>query len=152
MKKKNVLKYNENSIKYLNSSLKYISNDNNLNKNIKNNLINKSFNSNNNLRKMFLNNPLEKDNDIQKKINELKEARNQRKIEKIIKEKGLRINSLEDQYNNIYDYNQRFVHINEPLNNFKNTFKKYEKLSVKQKIFNNQKYILEIIFYNKHKK
>ena len=150
--KKNVLKYNENSIKYLNSSLKYISNDNNLNKNIKNNLINKSFNSNNNLRKMFLNNPLEKDNDIQKKINELKEARNQRKIEKIIKEKGLRINSLEDQYNNIYDYNQRFVHINEPLNNFKNTFKKYEKLSVKQKIFNNQKYIFEIFVENKPKK
>ena len=150
--KKNVLKYNENSIKYLNSSLKYISNDNNLNKNIKNNLINKSFNSNNNLRKMFLNNPLEKDNDIQKKINELKEARNQRKIEKIIKEKGLRINSLEDQYNNIYNYNQRFVHINEPLNNFKNTFKKYEKLSVKQKIFNNQKYIFEIFVENKPKK
>ena len=150
--KKNVLKYNENSIKYLNSSLKYISNDNNLNKNIKNNLINKSFNSNNNLRKMFLNNPLEKDNDIQKKINELKEARNQRKIEKIIKEKGLRINSLEDQYNNIYDYNQRFVHINEPLNNFKNTFKKYEKLSVKQKIFNNQRCVFEIFVENKPKK
>ena len=150
--KKNVLKYSENSIKFLNSSLKYISNDNNLNKNIKSNLINKSFNSNNNLRKMFLNNPLEKDNDIQKKINELKEARNQRKIEKIIKEKGIRINNLEDQYNNIYNYNQRFVHISEPLNNFKNTFKKYEKLSVKQKILNNQKYIFEIFVENKPKK
>ena len=56
---------------------------------------------------MFLNNPLEKDNDIQKKINELKEARNQRKIEKIIKEKGLRINSLEDQYKYLEDHQSR---------------------------------------------
>ena len=116
----------------------------------KNNLINNSFNSNNYLRKMFLNNPLENDNDIQKKIKGLKEARNQRIIEKVIKEKGIRINDIEN--NNIYQYNKRFVHIDEPLNNFKNTFQKFEKSSFKQKLLKKEKYIFEIYIENKPKK
>ena len=131
-------KKNENSKNSLNLSTTHIKSENKDNKNNKNNLVNNSFNSNNYLRKMFLNNPLEKDNDIQKKIDGLKEARNQKIIDKMIKEKGIRINVIDNKSdNNINYYNERFVHTDEPLNNFKNTFKKYEKISAKKKIMNN---------------
>ena len=103
---------------------------------------------------MFLNNPLENDDDIQKKIKGLKEARNKRKIDKIIKEKGIRINDIDN--NNLYDYNydysQRFVYTDEPLNNFKNTFKKQEKSSLKQKLMKKEKYIFEIFVEKQPKK
>ena len=141
------MKNNTNQFLYLNNHIKI---DNINNKNNRNNLINNSFNTNNYLRKMFLNNPLENDNDIQKKIKGLKDARNQRIIEKVIKEKGLRINDIEN--NNIYQYNKRFVHIDEPLNNFKNTFQKFEKSSFKQKLLKKGKYIFEIFIENKPKK
>ena len=102
---------------------------------------------------MFLNNPLEKDDDVQKKIMGLKEARNKREIDKIIKEKGVRINSIENNPNNIYEYNnnnQRFVYADEPLNNFKNIFfKKYEKSSLKQKLLKKEKYVFEIFVEKK---
>ena len=102
---------------------------------------------------MFLNNPLEKDNDIQKKIDGLKEARNQKIIDKMIKEKGIRINVIDNKSdNNINYYNERFVHTDEPLNNFKNTFKKYEKISANKKQMNNDKYVFEIYIENKPKK
>lgn len=147
-------KKNENSKNCLNLSATHIKSENkDNNKNGKNNLINNSFNSNNYLRKMFLNNPLEKDNDIQKKINGLKEARNQRIIDKMIKEKGIRINDIGNKNdNNINYYNERFVLSDEPLNNFKNTFKKYEKISAKKKILPKEKYVFEIYVENKPKK
>ena len=145
------IKNNTNQFIYLNNHIKIDNINNKNNKNNRNNLINNSFNSNNYLRKMFLNNPLENDNDIQKKIKGLKEARNQRIIEKTIKEKGIRINYIESA-NNIYQYNKRFVHIDEPLNNFKNTFQKFEKSSFKQKILKKEKYIFEIYIENKPKK
>ena len=104
-------KINKTSKKYLNSSLKYINKYNIINTNINlgSNYINKSFISNNHLRKMFLNNPLEKDNDIQRKINGIKEARYQRKIKKIIKEKGIKINNIGNKYNNINYYNEKNI-------------------------------------------
>ena len=140
-----------------NSSFRNIKKSNDKNSNIindKNNLTNKSFNSNNNLKKMFKNNPLEKDYDFQKKIKEMKEARNQRQYEKIIKDKGMRINDLEKKFNETknYESNERFVHIDEPLNYFKNTFIKYEKSSTKDKNSKKQKYKFEIYVENKPKK
>ena len=145
----------KNTKKFLVESFNKANNDN---KEIYNrndhNLINSSFNSNN-LRKMFFNNPLENDDDIQKKIKGLKEARNKRKIDQIIKEKGIRINNIENN-NNLYDYNydysQRFVYTDEPLNNFKNTFKKFEKSSLKKKLQKKEKYIFEIFVEKQPKK
>ena len=114
-----------------------------INENLNNNLKNKSFNSNSNLSKMFKKNPLEKDDIVMKKIKELKEARNQRNYQRMVKEKGLRINDIENKYNNnvnLFEYKDRFVHVDEPLNNFKNTFKKYESSSLKDKIIKKEKY------------
>ena len=144
---------NKNSTKLFNTSYKHIMTDNNQRSDLTNNSINKTFNTNNNLRKMFLNNPLEKDNDIQKKVKELKQARDQRNLEKIIKEKGIRINNIMNLNNdNIYEYKERFVHTNEPSNIYKNTFKKYEKPFIKQNLLNTQKFIFEIFIENEPKK
>ena len=145
----------KNTKKFLDKSFHQENNDNrNIYHRNDHNLINSSFNSNN-LRKMFLNNPLENDDDIQKKIKGLKEARNKRKIDQIIKEKGIRINNIENN-NNLYDYNydysQRFVYTDEPLNNFKNTFKKYEKSSLKKRMMKKEKYIFEIFVEKQPKK
>ena len=126
-----------------------------INENLNNNLKNKSFNSNSNLSKMFKKNPLEKDDIVMKKIKELKEARNQRNYQRMVKEKGLRINDIENKYNNnvnLFEYKDIFVHVDEPLNNFKNTFKKYESSSLKDKIIKKEKYTLEIFVENKPKK
>ena len=126
-----------------------------INENLNNNLKNKSFNSNSNLSKMFKKNPLEKDDIVMKKIKELKEARNQRNYQRMVKEKGLRINDIENKYNNnvnLFEYKDRFVHVDEPLNNFKNTFKKYESSSLKDKIIKKEKYTFEIFVENKPKK
>jgi len=126
-----------------------------INENLNNNLKNKSFNSNRNLSKMFKKNPLEKDDIVMKKIKELKEARNQRNYQRMVKEKGLRINDIENKYNNnvnLFEYKDRFVHVDEPLNNFKNTFKKYESSSLKDKIIKKEKYTFEIFVENKPKK
>ena len=144
---KNTNNFFDKSFSMANNDYKDINNKNDYN------LVNNSFNSNN-LMKMFLNNPLENDDDIQKKIKGLKEARNKRKIDKIIKEKGIRIKDIDN--NNLYDYNydysQRFVYTDEPLNNFKNTFKKYEKSSLKQKLMKKEKYIFEIFVERQPKK
>ena len=126
-----------------------------INENLNNNLKNKSFNSNSNLSKMFKKNPLEKDDIVMKKIKELKEARNQRNYQRMVKEKGLRINDIENKYNNnvnLFEYKDIFVHVDEPLNNFKNTFKKYESSSLKDKIIKKEKYTFEIFVENKPKK
>lgn len=126
-----------------------------INENLNNNLKNKSFNSNSNLSKMFKKTPLEKDDIVMKKIKELKEARNQRNYQRMVKEKGLRINDIENKYNNdvnLFEYKDRFVHVDEPLNNFKNTFKKYEISSLKDKIIKKEKYTFEIFVENKPKK
>ena len=127
-----------------------------LNQNLNSNLKNKSFNSKSNLSKMFKKNPLEKDVIVMKKIRELKEARNQRNYQRMVKEKGLRINDIKNKYNNnnenLFEYKDRFVHVDEPLNNFKNTFKKYESSSSKDKIIKKEKYTFEIFVENKPKK
>ena len=127
-----------------------------LNENLNSNLKNKSFNSKSNLSKMFKKNPLEKDVIVMKKIRELKEARNQRNYQRMVKEKGLRINDIKNKYNNnnenLFEYKDRFVHVDEPLNNFKNTFKKYESSSSKDKIIKKEKYTFEIFVENKPKK
>ena len=123
----------DNSKKYLNSSIKQINEENY----IKNNEINKSFNSNNNLRKMLLNNLT--DNDVKSKHNGFKDKTNKIKIEKIIKETGLRINNLGNKFNNIYEFNvQRLVNSYESLNNYKDNANKNEN-SIKTKILNGQK-------------
>jgi hypothetical protein len=127
-----------------------------LNENLNSNLKNKSFNSKSNLSKMFKKNPLEKDVIVMKKIRELKEARNQRNYQRMVKEKGLRINDIENIYNsnneNLFEYKDRFVHVDEPLNNFKNTFRKYESSSLKDKYIKKVKYTFEIFVENKPKK
>ena len=144
---------NKNSTKLFNRSYKRIITDTNQRNDLGNNSINKTFNTNNNLRKMFLNNPLEKDDDIQKKVKELKQARNQRNLSKIIKEKGITMNNIMNLNNyNIYEYKERFVHTNEHSNIYKNTFKKYEKPFIKQNLLNTQKYIFEIFIENEPKK
>lgn len=123
----------DNSKKYLNSSIKQINEENY----IKNNEINKSFNSNNNLRKMLLNNLT--DNDVKSKHDGFKDMPNKIKIEKIINEKGLRINNLGNKFNNIYEFNvQRLVNSYESLNNYKDKANKNEN-SIKTKVLNGQK-------------
>ena len=139
----------------MNSSDKNFMAKKQIDENLKNNLKNKSFNSNSNLSKMFKNNPLEKDDIVMKKIKELKEARNQRNYQRIVKEKGLRLNDIENKYNNnenLFEYKDRFVHVDEPLNNFKNTFKKYERSNMKDKFIKKEKYSFEIFVENKPKK
>ena len=146
---------NETVKRLTNSSDKNIKAKTEINENLNNNLKNKSFNSNSNLSKMFKKNPLEKDDIVMKKIKELKEARNQRNYQRMVKEKGLRINDIENKYNNnenLFEYKDRFVHVDEPLNNFKNTFKKYESSSLKDKIIKKEKYTFEIFVENKPKK
>ena len=144
------------------TGLKHLKNSgstpNNLNfeqKKRKNFIDEKSFNrKNNSIKKMFINNPLEKDSRVQKKINELKESREQKSFEKLILKKGFK--PKEDyKSNNLYEHNElyykngRFAHDDEPLNTFKNTFEKYEKLD--KKMTNREKYIFEIIVDNKPK-
>ena len=109
----------------------------------------KTFNSNyNSIQRMFNNNPLEKDYRVQKKIKELKESRNQKSFNRLILKKGFK----PKEYCNLYelnDENGRFAHDDEPLNNFKNTFQKYER--VDKNLGNREKYVFEIIVDNKPK-
>ena len=113
---------------------------------------NRNYTNNNSIQKMFNNNPLEKDLRVKKKINELKESRNQKSFEKLILKKGFKPRENYKNNNDLYDFNElnykneRFAHDDEPLNNFKNTFKKYEKFVQKPK---KEKYIFEIIVDNK---
>jgi len=113
---------------------------------------NRNYTNNNSIQKMFNNNPLEKDLRVKKKINELKESRNQKSFEKLILKKGFKPRENYKNNNDLYDFNElnykneRFAHDDEPLNNFKNTFKKYEKFIQKPK---KEKYIFEIIVDNK---
>ena len=157
--KKNIIEISKRLYK---TGLKHLKNSgstpNNLNfeqKKRKNFIDEKSFNrKNNSIKKMFINNPLEKDSRVQKKINELKESREQKSFEKLILKKGFK--PKEDyKSNNLYEHNElyykngRFAHDDEPLNTFKNTFEKYEKLD--KKMTNREKYIFEIIVDNKPK-
>ncbi len=113
---------------------------------------NRNYTNNNSIQKMFNNNPLEKDLRVKKKINELKESRNQKSFEKLILKKGFKPRENYKNNNDLYEFNElnykneRFAHDDEPLNNFKNTFKKYEKFVQKPK---KEKYIFEIIVDNK---
>ena len=123
-------------------------------KNRKSYFVEKSFNSNNNsIQKMFTNNPLEKDSRVKKKIRDLKESRNKKSLEKLILKKGFK--PKEDFKNNMYEINEqnykndRFAHDDEPLNNFKNTFQKYERLDKRNE--KREKYVFEIFVDNKPK-
>ena len=118
--------------------------------------VEKSFNSNNNsIQRMFSNNPLEKDSRVKKKIKDLKDSRNQKSFEKLILKKGFK--PKEDFKNNniLYEFsenmykNDRFAHDDEPLNNFKNTFQKYERLDKRNG--KRERYVFEIIVDNKPK-
>ena len=155
--KKNII---EISKRLYNARLKHLKNSNSTPNNFENeeknkqNLGRKIFNSNNNsIQKMFNNNPLEKDLRVKKKIKELKESRNKKSFQKLVLKKGYK--PKEDFKNNddLIDYNElgykneRFVHDDEPLNNFKNTFQKYERLE--QKKGKREKYIFEIVVDNK---
>ena len=76
---------------------------------------------------MFDNNPLEKDIRVQKKIKELKESRNKKSFEKLIKIKGFKPKedfNKTDLYvfDDLYYKKGRFALDDEPLNTFKNTF------------------------------
>ena len=113
-----------------------------------------NLNSNNDsIQRMFNHNPLEKDLRVKKKIKELEETRNQKSYEQLILKKGFR--PKEDFKNNegLYKFDQlsykngRFAHDDEPLNNFKNTFKKFERLEKKKG--KREKFIFEIIVDNK---
>ena len=110
-----------------------------------------NFNSNNNsIHRMFNNNPLEKDLRVKKKIKELKETKKQKSYEKFILKNGFK---PKENNSNLYEYNEftyeRFVHEDEPLNTFKNTFEKYERFEKKRG--KKVKYIFEIIVDNKPK-
>ena len=155
--KKNII---EISKRLYNARLKHLKNSNSTPNNFENeeknkqNLGRKIFNSNNNsIQKMFNNNPLEKDLKVKKKIKELKESRNKKSFQKLVLKKGYK--PKEDFKNNddLIDFNElgykneRFVHDDEPLNNFKNTFQKYERLE--QKKGKREKYIFEIVVDNK---
>ncbi len=112
---------------------------------------NRIVTNNNSIQRMFNNNPLEKDLRVKKKIKELKESRNQKSFEKLILKKGFKPKENHNN-NNLYEFNElnykneRFAHDDEPLNYFKNTFKKYEKFVSKPK---KEKYIFEITIDNK---
>jgi hypothetical protein len=140
-----------------NSSSPYndnIGNDNNHNKTHMTES-HKNITKNNCMQKMFNNNPLEKDLRVKQKIKELKESRNQESFKKLILKKGFKPKENHNNNNDLYEFNElnykneRFAHDDEPLNNFKNTFKKYEKFVTKPK---NEKYVFEIIIDNKPRK
>ena len=123
--------------------------------NVDNSKKHKNNKTNNSIQKMFNNNPLEKDVGVKKKIEELKESRNQKSLEKMILKKGFKPkeNTFKDkdisEFNELIYKNERFAHDDEPLNYFKNTFKKYEKLVPKPQ---KEKYVFEIIIDGKPKK
>ena len=156
--KKNIIEISQ---RLYNAKLKHLKNSNstpnnflNEENNNKNNLGKKSFISHNNsIRRMFNNNPLEKDLRVKKKIKILKESRNQKSFEKLILKKGFKPKEEFKNNTNINEFNElnfkngRFAHDDEPLNNFKNTFEKYERLE--QKRGKKKKYIFEIIVDNK---
>ena len=157
--KKDVL---EISKRLYNSGLKHLKNSfstpNNFNiqeKSRNENILKKSAHSNYNIQKMFENNPLEKDIKVQKKIKELKESRNKKSLEKLIIKKGFRPkedfkNGDWDEYAELNDKNERFAYDDEPLNNFKNTFNKYERFD--KKLSKREKYAFEIIVDRKPQK
>ena len=123
----------------------------------KNNNLKKSQNANHyhNLQKMFDNNPLERDIRVQKKIKELKESRNKKSFEKLIKLKGFKpredFNKTElYDFDELYYKNGRFALDDEPLNTFKNTFNKYERQE--KKLSEREKYAFEIMVDRKPKK
>ena len=70
----------------------------------------------------------------------------------MILKKGFKPKENHNNNNNLYEFNElnykneRFAHDDEPLNYFKNTFKKYEKFVTKPK---KEKYIFEITIDNK---
>ena len=118
--------------------------------------VEKSFNSNNNIiQRMFNNNPLEKDSRVKKKIKDLKDSRNQKSFEKLILKKGFKPKEDFKNNNTLYEFsenmykNDRFAHDDEPLNNFKNTFQKYERLDKRNG--KRERYVFEIIVDNKPK-
>ena len=118
--------------------------------------VEKSFNSNNNsIQRMFSNNPLEKDSRVKKKIKDLKDSRNQKSFEKLILKKGFKPKEDFKNNNTLYEFsenmykNDRFAHDDEPLNNFKNTFQKYERLDKRNG--KRERYVFEIIVNNKPK-
>ena len=125
-------------------------------KNRKSYLMEKTFNPNNNsIKKMFDNNPLEKDSKVKKKIKDLKESRNKKSFEKLILKKGFKPKENFKNNSSLYEINEqsfkngRFAHDDEPLNNFKNTFQKYERFDKRNP--KKGKYVFEIIVNNKPK-
>ena len=126
------------------------------NKNRKSYFIEQSPNPNNNsIKKMFDNNPLEKDSGVMKKIKDLKESRNKKSFEKLILKKGFKPKEEFKNNSSLYEINEpssnnvRFAHDDEPLNNFKNTFQKYERFEKRNA--KKGKYVFEIIVNNKPK-
>lgn len=121
-------------------------------------ILKKSQNTNNhyrNIQKMFDNNPLEKDIRVQKKIKELKESRNKKSFEKLIKIKGFKPKedfNKSDLYvfDDLYYKKGRFALDDEPLNTFKNTFNKYERHE--KKLSEREKYAFEIMVDRKPQK
>ena len=108
-----------------------------------------------NIQKMFDNNPLEKDIRVQKKIKEMKESRNKKSFEKLIKKKGFKpkedFNKTElYDFDELYYKNGRFALDDEPLNTFKNTFNKYERHE--KKLSEREKYAFEIMVDRKPQK
>ena len=104
---------------------------------------------------MFDNNPLEKDIRVQKKIKEMKESRNKKSFEKLIKKKGFKpkedFNKTElYDFDELYYKNGRFALDDEPLNTFKNTFNKYERHE--KKLSEREKYAFEIMVDRKPQK
>lgn len=112
-----------------------------------------------NMKKMFRNNPLERDGSINKKIKEYEESRKLKSKEKIIKDKGLTYKNKKININNDENIEAKsFHHVIEPLNDFKNTFKKFERYSEKITEKENKnyqkkvKYVIEIFVENEPKK
>ena len=107
------------------------------------------------IQRMFNNNPLEKDMRIKKKIEELKDSRNKKNIEQLILKKGFIPKEDFKDNNELYEFNglnyknKRFAHDDEPLNNFKNTFQKYERLD--KILGKREKYVFEIYVDKKPK-
>ena len=146
----------ETSLRLYKTGLKHLKNssstpNNFLNQENNNILLKKSQNTNHHygfIQKMFDNNPLEKDMRVQKKIKELKESRNKKSFEKLIKIKGFKpkedFNKTElYDLDELYYKKQRFALDDEPLNNFKNTFNKYERQE--KKLSEREKYTFEIM-------
>ena len=128
--------------------------DNNENNLVEN--INDTKKNKNKIKKMFTTNPLANDCSVNKKIKNLEETRKQKVIERLIKEKGFKtkndiiiINNNQINTNIIQtDRNilvntpvKNFICTDEPLNNFKNTFSKFENKK--------NQYIFEITVANK---